>query len=196
MKRAVKIGGASWLTATSCSGLQPYESHCFRVTTAKMFSKWCHQFKIALLSLQRCLSSLNWGTWCHPWSLTPLDFSGWTCYIINMWNVTYMLEKNVILNKTIENIQMTGGYFQGHKDTCSRPIFLLMNGLAATLRVKSQSFQTGICNLFRLRLCGQDTCLLCLLSGRLSMPGVEHTCHTHHLFPPTLLAWTNMAWSR
>lgn len=25
---------------------------------------------------------------------------------------------------------------------------------------------------------------------------VQHTCHTHHLFPPTLLAWTNMAWSR
>ncbi len=38
---------------------------------------------------------------------------------------------------------------------------------------------------YRFGLCGQDTCLLCLLSLRLSMPGVEHTvthtiCYLHH----------------
>lgn len=78
-KELWKLGGASWLTATSCSRLQPYESHSFRVTAAKMFSTWCQQLKIALLSLQRRLASRYWGARCHPWSLTPLDFSGWTC---------------------------------------------------------------------------------------------------------------------
>lgn len=58
----------------------------------RCFSKWCHQFKIALLSLQRSLASLYWSAWCHPWSLTPLDLSGWTC-VINVWNVTYMEDK-------------------------------------------------------------------------------------------------------
>lgn len=43
----------------------------------------------------------------------------------------------------------------------------------------------GLSLVCRFALCGQDTCLLCLLSLRLSMPGVEHTvihtiCYLQH----------------
>lgn len=72
---------------------------------------------------------------------------------------------------------MAGGYFQGQMCTHSRSLVLRLDRFVAALRVKS-GFQTGVCHLCRLRLCGQDTCPLCLLSGRLSLP-VSNTLVTH-----------------
>lgn len=78
---------------------------------------------------------------------------------------------------------MTGGYFQGQRCTHSRSLVLRLGRFVAALGVKSRGFQTGVCHLCRLRLRGQDTCPLCLLSGRLSLP-VSNTLVTHTICSP------------
>lgn len=111
-------------------------------------------------------------------SLKPMEAFMGELLILLTCQVQVTWKQTVILNKTLWIIQITGGYFQGQTCTHSRSTLVQLHRFVAALGVKSRRFQTAVCHSCRLRLCGQDTCPLCLLSGRLSMP-VSNTLVTH-----------------